>query len=114
MNHKLFQTIGVGLLALGILGLVLGILIGMYRTDQLKGVQATAEFNETPQAGEMPGETTDATEGNTSEGSQDPGVMGKFGRFLLQQDSHIYFLVGGGGLTTAGILVLILTRRKNP
>ena len=96
---KVFNTIMTILLILGILGIVLGITVGLYRNDQLAKLQTTAASGQ---------DTGD----QSVQDIQTDGKMDGITDILLNGNLHTILLGVGTFLTLIGVGLFLISVRK--
>lgn len=85
---SVMRTINIVILALGILGIILGICIGLYRNDRMARLQAANELGDQP-VGANP-----------------------VGDYLLNTNLHTLLLAAGTLLTLLSVALFLLSLRK--
>jgi hypothetical protein len=97
---KVLNTITIILLVLGILGIILGITVGLYRNDQLARIQITEETN--------------VENGSQISGGEQTGVQtDALTDLVLNGNLHTIFFGAGTFLTLIGAGLFLLSIRKD-
>jgi len=107
---KGLDTLIVILLALGLIGIILGVSIGLYRNDMLARIQAVEALDEGNAAQDFEENPVDAGgRGNPDIGSG----MDDLDALLLYGDLHTKFLAAGTLLTVSSVALFLILIRKN-
>jgi ABC-type antimicrobial peptide transport system permease subunit len=100
MNGVL-KTILIIMLALGMMGIILGISVGLYRNDQLAKLQTSMGSADIENEGLS--EYSDQDNGNSGNSSVD---------FLLNSNLHTILLAVGTILTIISVMIFLINMRK--
>lgn len=98
---NVLRTITIIMLVLGIIGIILGVTVGLYRNDQLAKMQATEGMRE-----ETDGQLSE-TEGQTGSQVDDPLT-----EVLLNGNFHTILLAVGTVLTLISVALFLISIRK--
>jgi hypothetical protein len=96
---KAFNTVMIILLVLGIMGIVLGITVGLYRNDQLAKMQAAVQHNQN---------LDDQSSGGYPSGAETDGLTD----LLLNGNLHTILLGTGTFLTMISVGIFLISIRK--